>query len=437
MVRTLKTLLSTSALATTILYGISCTPATAEVVAPALKINGFSNANIYFTSQSKHRNGKRGPQPHIALDGSDLYFTIAGQTESGLEYSYRISMQAFPNADPIMEQNYIQLKGAFGIFQIGNVSGPTNTMIKDTSNIVGGTTTFAGGYTNVYNLSAGVINKNDNIGDPGKATKIVYYTPEFFGGFTVGVAYTPNTARAGDDKWNNQFGASLYGMRGLWMKGTTIIGLSNISAGITYKKDFSNKWSITLSAAGLGEKSLATNLLAHRIHLRNARAYQLGGILAYDKLQLAAGYLNNGKSRLPRRSNFMVTAENYLVGHVQSGDVEETNRNISLGNINKGNSGQAFNTGLAYTLGAYKVAGSYQKMNRKTDARRKATGDIYSATLDLVPFQGFKGYVEVDHIRTKTNRRIFAIEDALLGNRTRATGNNRATIFILGTAVSF
>lgn len=439
----MKTFLGASALATCLLLGFSGAPAKAEAVAPTLKINGFSSWNVFFTNQRNHRNGKRGPQPYIATGGSDLYFTIAGQSSSGLEYKYRISMNAYPGGDPIVEQNYIELKGFFGTFQIGDVAGPTNTMIKDTSVIIGGAGAWSSpSYLGAYNMSEGVVFRNDNIGDPRLATKIAYYTPEIpvpmvGGGVTFGIAYTPSTAHAGDGKWDHRTtgGTTPPGNRGLWMSSLRTrapFGIRNISGGLTFKKDLGQKWSITLSGAGLSEKTFYFDGLIRngvRIPMKRGYAYQVGGILSYDKVEFAAGYLDNLDSRLPQHRGFIV----------RTGSRPEDQ--VSLEDINRGNAGNAFNTGLAYTMGAYKVSGSYQRMHRKTDAHRKAAGNVYSATLDVTPFQGLKGYVEVNYVKTSTNRRMVAINQALLNATasvpTRAIGNNRAAMMLIGTAVSF
>jgi hypothetical protein len=100
-------------------------------------------------------------------------------------------------------QNYIEFSGLFGTLQIGDVVGPEDSMIKDGITIAGATGGPDGAFSNIYNTPDFAMRGNDIIGDTGKVTKIVYYTPTFGGGFRFGIAYTPNTNHMGDSKLDN------------------------------------------------------------------------------------------------------------------------------------------------------------------------------------------------------------------------------------------
>lgn len=289
---------------------------TSGAVPPSLKINGFTAINTYFTNQQRRDNGRGGPQPHIAVDASNLFFTIAGASASGLEYMYRITFESIPLSENVIDQNYAQIKSGFGTFQIGNTVGPEDTMIFDAGRIIGGTGGFDGGYNNVYNMSAGVMRGDDNIGDTGNATKIVYYSPELMG-WQVGVAYTPNTGHKGDNKLDtmqtNRI-PRIPGNRGLFDNGGNNMqpyDLRNVAIGVTYKKEL-GKWNVTLSGAGITAKSYLfsqnrATLPGGRVAFQNTKAYQLGFVAGYGDFRFGGGYLNNGNSHLPRTSNFSLT----------------------------------------------------------------------------------------------------------------------------------
>jgi hypothetical protein len=430
-----KATLGTSTLAGMVMCVFGATASYGESLgsggtAPSLKIDGFTAINTYFMNQQQRENGRGGPQPHIGVDASNLFFTVAGASASGLEYMYRVTLETIPKSDSIIDQNYIQIKSRMGTFQIGDNVGPEDSMIFDAGKIIGGTGGFDGAYNNVYNMSAGVMRGNDIIGDTGNATKIVYYSPETMG-FQVGVAYTPSTAHRGDGKLNNRsdIKEKIPGNRGLYdfKNGGQPYDLRNVAIGLTYKKEI-NKWSITLSGAGVTSKSYFFNdNSAGRIAMQNAKAYQLGAILGYGDWRFGAGYLDNGKSHLPRTANFTFRGN--------------STTNVNLGSMYNGNAGKAWNLGAGYTMGAYQFAASYQGTTRDTGNMLKAKSDFYSATVDVTPLQGLKVYTEVDYIRSRTNTDAVARENNFhivsSSPNNRAVGNNSALLGIVGTKISF
>jgi hypothetical protein len=424
----IKVLLSTSALAGLALFTMASSPTYGEVltsgaIPPSLKIDGFTAINTYFVNQQQRDNGRGGPQPHIGVDVSNLFFSIMGSSASGIEYMYRITFETIPGTGSAIDQNYIQFKSKAGSFQIGCIGGPEDTMIWDAGKIIGGTGGFDGGFNNVYNMSAGVMRGNDNIGDTGNATKIVYYSPEVMG-WTFGVAYTPSTAHKGDGKLDNQTAgkAKLPGNRGLFDQTShQPFDLRNVAIGLTYRKEI-GKWNITLSGAGITAKSYFFNATTGRVPFQNTKAYQLGFVLGYGDFRFGGGFLDNGKSHLPRTAGF-------------------TYNGISnnLGSMNNGNAGYAWNAGAGYTMGAYQVATAYQRTNRNTGNFQKAHSDFYSATLDVTPLTGLKIYTEVDYIRSRSNDAAVKRETSFpfLTAPAKAVKDNSGVIGIVGTKVSF
>jgi hypothetical protein len=434
-----KSLFGTSALAGLALFALGSAPVYAETltsgaVPPSLKINGFTSINAYVLNQQRRENGRGGPQPHIGVDASNLFFTILGYSVNGIEYMYRVNLETIPGTSTPVQGNYGQIKGSFGTFQVGNIVGPEDTMIWDAGKIIGGTGGFDGGYNNVYNMSAGVMRGNDNIGDTGIATKVVWYSPEVKG-WQVGVAYTPSTAHQGDGKLDNMTGgtAKLPGNRGLYeVKGNQPFDLRNVAIGLTYKKEI-GKWNITLSGAGITAKSyffnsnIANNTASGRVPFQNTKAYQLGFVVGYGDFRFGGGYLDNGKSHLPRSPNFTYGGS--------------TGDKVNLTSMNNGNAGHAWNVGAGCTLGAYQLSASYQRTNRNTGNFQKAHSDFYSAALDVNLFRGLGIYTQVDYIRSQTNSVAIARETAFLnnqsGNSNVGVGNNSGLLGIVGTKISF
>ncbi|MBX9804586.1 MAG: porin [Alphaproteobacteria bacterium] len=414
-------------------------------VAPSLKIDGFTAVNTYFVNQQRREGGRTPAGAHIGVDASNLFFTVMGKSASGIEYMYRITLETIKNTESVIDQSYVQFKSGAGTLQIGNVVGPEDTMIYDAGKIIGGTGGFDGAYNNVYNMSAGVMRGNDNIGDTGSSTKFVYYSPDFKG-FQLGVSFTPTTAHQGDGKLDTLTPTrtpSVPGNRGLYeFRGTSTVGaqpfdLRNVAIGLTYKKEM-GKWNITLSGAGITAKSYFFNNAgvtvngvpgSGRVPMKNTKAYQLGAILGYGDFRFGGGYLDNGRSHLPQVQNFTVNGTPNAAG------------SVNLGSMHNGDAGRAFNLGAGYTMGAYQFAASYQRTTRNTGNLKKAQSDFYSATVDVTPLQGLKFYTEVDYIRSRTNDEAVDRDRQAIAISSRPwvkpIANNSGTLAIVGTKISF
>lgn len=423
------------------------TSAMADAVAPTLQISGNTIMNAYAVKQNVKNNGK-GRAHHFSNDVSDLFFLIAGRTVSGIEYKYRVSFQAFSNAHPVVAQNYVEFNTKAGAFQFGNVVGPEDAMIEDAGIIIGGTGGFDGGYKNVFNLSAFSMRGNDNIGDTGYGTKLVYYTPELWD-FRLGIAYTPQTSHLGDARLDNnsiQGNGSVPGVRSFLPplpSDMDVYGVNSWVFGLSYKKKIGN-WAVSLSGAYITDKSYLSTTNRHtafydgtagnhKLRLKNTSAYQLGAVASYrlnngHLVQVGGGWLDNGKSRLFRD-----------VATISDGTNIRTTNGLS-----QGDSGEAWNLGAGYTFGPYKVAASYQHTERKTGPAAKARTHVASLTGDVVPVAGLKFYGEVDYVRTRSTegarelaQNFIHAFDGKANANTLANRKNDGTVFIIGTKVSF
>lgn len=417
--------------------GLSGT-AYAEAVAPSLKISGNTIMNVYVVKQKVKDNGK-GKSPHFANDIADLFFLISGKTASGIEYKYRIQFQAFANSHPTVKQNYVEFGTKFGIIQFGNVVGPEDSMIRDGGAIAGGTGGFDGGYNKVFNLSALTMRGNDNIGDTGESTKIVYYSPQFYN-IRIGIAYTPDTTHLGDEAMNGNSTKGNHhapGQRTFFPKtsngGVNVIGQNNWAFGVMYDKMFGN-FGVNVNGAYVMDRSYlaSTNKTLARLKVRNTSAYQLGMVLGYrlesgNLIQLGGGYLNNNRSRL-MKTQLGNNAANY--GFVRKGD----------GNLSAGNSGKAWNVAAGITMGAYKFTTGFQETSRKTDAKDKTRNQMVFVTADVVPVQGLKFYTEVDYIHSRSNANAVKLCKLNVGkNSLKDAPNkrNQGVVATVGTKISF
>jgi hypothetical protein len=405
-----------------------------QVQAPSLKINGYTIVNAAMANQQRTDNGKGGTSPHIAIGSSDLYFTISGKASSGLVYKYRINFETVPGASMYVNRNYIEFEGDFGEIQIGNLKGPEDAMPQSGANLVGGAYGIDGTMGSIYNFSAGVISGVNFIGETGKATKVIFYSPTVMG-FQLGVSFTPNTSHMGkEDRDNSVLGISPStgnSKRIYYDKNNIPYGTRNVVVGLTYS-GIADKWSWELAAVGMTEKShLVLAGWQQQYPVRNANSYQLSAAMGYDQWKVAAGWIDNRKSRMPRQA--IATAPASTTG--------STNKTgAALGDTYLGNAGQAWNLGGSYTVGAYQFAAAYHNTYRKTDATNRANSDILVTTVDLSALPGLKFFGEVDFVKTRTNDKAVAIQQTFLdasGKGQKAIGNNSATLFMVGSKVSF
>jgi hypothetical protein len=429
--------------------------ANAEAAAPTLKISGNTVMNAYAFHQDKRINGRRNGF-HLANDLSDLLFVISGKANNGWEYKYKINMEALANQKFNVQQNFVQFDSCWGSLQIGNTVGPEDSMIEDGGAIVGGTGAFDGAYKNVFNMPAFVLRGNDNIGDTGYATKIVYYSPDIWN-FRLGLAFTPNTAHKGDEEYDRKFGNNNDDAPGnrQWapIKERNPFGTDSIAIGLSHKREIGS-FGININGAYIHDNSYvpADKKVAgqNRFRTKDVNAYQLGLILGYRThvgglLQLGGGWLDNGKSRLLKK--------NWLVNDPDDDVYQE------FSFMRRGNNGRAWNIALGYIIGPYKATISYQETRRKFDAgffqstipgaapveisRGKKTlkNQVVSGTFDVIPHQGLKFYGEITYIRARSSEGARDLARDILDFADKANvqiaKRNKGTVFIIGTKVSF
>ncbi len=409
-------------------FSLTAVAEVSKAQAPTLKINGFTVLSGAMASQTRKENGAGGTDPHVSIGASDMYFTVAGKSANGLDYKYRINFQTIPGSSTYVNKNYVELSGGFGTFQVGAVTGPVDSMPESGASLIGGANGIDGGMNGIYNYSAGVISGANMVGESKRATKVVFYSPEVLG-FQLGVSFTPNTSHMGDASKNNsvvgddlkagnQTGYLYYD------KNHAPYGRRNLEMGITYKGNV-EKWSYALSATAIREKTQYTDFgklkdLGH-VPMNNASSYQLTAAVGYDKWRVATGYIDNGKSRLPKNN-----------------DIEKSIAYMKDAYL--GNAGKAWNVGTSYTVGAYQFATAYHRTDRKTDATQKASSDIVATSVDLSALEGLKFFGEVDFVRTRTNAKAIENQQAYMdaeGKGNKAIGNNSGAVFILGTKMSF
>lgn len=427
---------------------------TGDSSAPSLQISGATSFFASTINQKQRINGVGGNNAHLGIGESDLVFKVKGQGSKGFDYSAVVDIESIPNNSTYVKKAYIELAGRFGTFQFGNVSGPELTMMENAISIVGIGYGVTGPLNGAYNFSSGAIKTDAIMGQTKTASKIAYYTPRFegLGGYLplqLAVAFTPSTQHLGDQDYrNNQLGGvekgNLFGVYPNFSGIKNKIkpwGTRNIAFGANLQKAFFEKWSYSLAASTVREQTRAVNPFTNQVvHLRNGTSWQVSGALGYDAFRMAAGYINNGKSRLPKDNSFAVDPTQIAL--LQQSSLTTIPQNVLwLGDTHLGDAGKIWNIGASYTWEAYKFYAAYNQGNRKNTATDKTQTHVVTLGINYRAFQGLRFFTEVDFLKTKTNAAAMAVDQAALNtdsnNINKAVGNNRGTFFMVGTALSF
>ena len=397
--------------------------------APTMSMSGNAKFQAYGFSNSKGvsanntNNAVARPsygygQGYAFTQNGELDFVVAGVAANGLEYNYTLILTGDTSAQNAIQENRIEFKGNWGTFQAGDKVGPEDILMTDAANVLGATGGFDGDWNKVINETSGVFTGDSMMADTGTTTKVVYYTPRF-SGFMLGAAFTPSSAHKGNAIINTN-GAT--GGNGSVGSGYNNHGVS--SGALNFSHEFTNGFGMSLTAAGINASSSKSNsgALAQK-SLRTMSAWQLGGLFNYQGWQLGLGYLDNQKSGTMSNS---VTTGSPLSGY---------------------NGGKAWSGALGYTFGDNKVAFGYQgttQNNGKSGSTQyKGKADIYSVTADHTLAPGLGVYAEYDYLRMRIPNAALAqlANNQVINNVNSSTGNqtssNNASVFILGTKISF
>lgn len=433
----------------------------------SLAISGKLTAIGGGVSQDDESNGKEGDISFM-IPKSDIDFKISGRSSGGTEYGYLVRVKAISDSVGI-SRSYVEFKGDFGVVQLGNVTGPDDTMgTYGAYEIMGGSGGGVNGYANnFYNMSEGVINGTTIIGSPGSATKITYYTPDLEGplqGFKVGVSYTPDTSHRGKQSRDN----SRVTTKGDDGNESCIFpnetrygwGLNNFTIGLSYDREWNDSklnlnfvtirengrfvFLESVNAAGLGVIGSRTPY-----NLQDTLSYMFSCKYTYQNWDISASFLNNINSRLPTKEleekaekDDEFNKQAYMPIFMElDANGKSTGKSKEKSYTYQGNAGKAFNIGSSYTFGAYKAALGYFRTDRKATQKDKTSMNAVSATLDFKALEGLTFFGEVTYLQTKTTKDVIEGSKAYLDNKNGGTdsaiGNNQGTVFMLGTKIAF
>jgi len=199
------------ALGTTALIGVGLLGGVSALPAAAAEISPGGALNLTITGFARFEAGG-GEQDDLNLDPSfsrgldfrndtEVHVIARGKSEqTGLEYGGTIEFEADTNSTFNTDESWVFLRGGWGEIRMGDEDGVVD------SSIIGGQTIAAGtgGIDGSSFVVAGIAGEGVFPTETDDSTKIRYYTPSF-GGFSLGVSYTPTVEDVGSGANNGQF----------------------------------------------------------------------------------------------------------------------------------------------------------------------------------------------------------------------------------------
>jgi outer membrane protein OmpU len=196
-----KLLLGTTALVGASVLGVA-TPdvARAAEVLPGgaldVTISGFAR---FLATGGDLDNQRNNPNVTTGLDfrnDTEVHVILRGKHDAtGMEYGGTVEFEADTNRTDNTDETWLFIRGGFGEVRFGDEDGAVDNSAIGAYTIAAATGGIDGTVVDVLAISPVRPTNSDD------ATKIRYYTPSF-GGFSVGVSYTPN-ADIGVDPTNS------------------------------------------------------------------------------------------------------------------------------------------------------------------------------------------------------------------------------------------
>ena len=317
---------------------------------------------------------------YFGVDEAELQLNVSGTADNGLNYGFKIEINANTTDGAVADEVRLQLSGSWGTLQMGDEDGAEDIMNYGGEDLMGATGGFDGDFDDVLirerdfvisGIPTDTVGAAPSyptiVGDTGDSTKISYFSPRF-SGFQVGASLTP-TPNDGD-----QFKSD-----GLWE--------NHIGLGANYDNSFGDL-RIRASAVYSGAKSLRP-----AYGIQDISAWSVGGIVGWGPFSLGANYTDNGDSW----------------SYTPFDSYDRSYWDVAA----------AFETGPLYLSAGY-FEGTVEAASGVTNYENTFTTIALTADYTMAP--GLGVYAEVD-----------MIDDDQNGTNI----DNSATIFIAGMNVSF
>jgi len=376
--------------------------------APTWKLTGNANFQLYYVDQDLDVYTKTAGSPasviiassvgsytnpqnvqdhgwYFGVDEAELQLNVSGTADNGLNYGFKIEINANTTDGTVADEVRLQLSGGWGTLQMGDEDGVEDMMNFGGEDLMGATGGFDGDFDDVLLRTtkftkAGTLGGSNVTlafhapsyptiaGDTGDATKITYYSPRF-SGFQVGASITPQPGLSGDN----------FKKDGLYE--------NHIGLGANYDNSFGD---LRIRASAV----YSTASSVYSTALEDISAWSVGGIVGWGPVSVGANYTDNGES-----------------GQLTGSGMESSYWDVAA----------SFETGPLYlSAGYFASTFDYGQM-----APVEGTFETIALTADYTMAPGLGVYAEID-----------LISDEPVGGLAPFL-NNDVTLFIMGANISF
>jgi len=422
---------------------------------PSVATYGLLQSTGMFGKQDKDFNKKC---KTFAVLGSYVIKAAAhngrARTTFSANFDLSADMSTAVQGLPIYNSVYVSATGPFGNIKIGNMFTAAMSNYIDGSSLMGGDSGIFGvGLMNMHNAAAYAPVTTGVFYDPGYASSISYESPNM-GGFHIAVSYTPNSQTLGllpsnDEVNKNDAGHAtdvgkyqdlkekpLYITdpskclihktdcpNNHYIKGIDLMAYGSggfttdvVTAAVWYDGGVPHHWNYSIAAAYWGGKANFSNKYSdHDFKIRNLSAYSIGFKLGYKHIKFGAGFVDEGKSCLPK---------------------ETDNTEYEFGE--KANAGKKYTAVLSYILNRnmkLSLGGMYATRKMSKESKDKVSTKAGSLALDYNITNGVSVYCGVNHAKTSTCERAKNIAHA--SSSLAPFGDNKVTYVTFGSKVSF
>ena len=414
---------------------------------PEFKISGSASVHTGFTSpsvkyyegegNSKHnkKNSKDTSMARISAGDAEVIFAANGNLSDVWTYGAKISLDA-NKGDTGVDKMYVTLaRQGFMIFNMGNVKGPDGLFLCGGQQLIGAVSGLDGALPSDMCFATGLPSPINLQPYTNKATKFSLYTQPV-GGLQFGFAITPDTKHFGHEAKDFSSGSSRVGNDAhTYYKSDKDkecpSGRNHMAFGLKHEYKFNENFGTNFAVVYVAEDTRPVTITTfenkdvveqEKIQLRNGSAYQITGSMTYKQFTLGCGYLNNGKSRLPKKAVYENRAETFIPGGFLT--------------TKDSNAGSAWNIGARYIFDKWTFATVFHHMERKFTSKEKIKGNAISFSVDYNIVSGCKLFAEIDYVRSKSPDCVCEMYNVVHDDKD-AVKRQKTGLLILGAKVSF
>ena len=372
---------------------------------PELKMSGHARAELWFGSQDDE-SGRGDRSPHMETDDAEISFDAKATADNGLLYGLHMELDMDDAGDRVDEAN-VFFEGNWGRLELGDQDGAEDVMLYGGTNNLVANGGYDGGAASFFDFNGVSASSPDMAGDTGDATKITYFTPRF-GGFQVGVSYTPDDDHNFTESLASADGTNEhhFGLAANYVESFNGVDVA-VGGSIVTADQEGGTAAVPQSATNAADRA---GLQTTGLSLASVNA-----ILPSDAVASSAA---NDEEGYHVGFNISYSGISFGASHGDNGD-----SNVASGS--SADAGQWWELAVGYKTGPWAAhAGYFHGEQDPGGGASDDETDFFTLGVNYVIAPGLRAYAEFDHIE---------VDQAGSGDGV----DNEGDMFMVGTNVSF